>query len=359
MQRAQQIRFCKSRDGTRIAYAVCGNGPPLVWVQHWIHHLEFDWDSLIWQPWLAFLMRRHTLIRFDWRGCGLSDREGIHFAFERYVADLNAVIEATQAKRFCLFGMAGAGSGVAMAYAAQHSDRVSCLVLQEPHTKGRIAGSPTEQQRQEAQARLKVIELGWANEAAAYNQFFAALHIPDASQAQVQAYNDLLRRTTTPANAVGMLQSFWEADMTGSISAVRCPALIMHARGDSVIPFEEGRTVASLIPHARFVPLESRNHLLLATEPAWTRFVSTLDEFLGAFGPAVTPAVQADLTPRERELLQLLAQGCENREIAAHLGISDKTVRNHVSTILHKLGVRHRSQAIVLAREHGYGSSRI
>jgi pimeloyl-ACP methyl ester carboxylesterase/DNA-binding CsgD family transcriptional regulator len=359
MQQAQQIRFCKSDDGVRIAYAVSGRGPPLVWVQHWIHHLEFDWNDPIWQPWLAFLARRHTLIRFDWRGCGLSDRDGINFAFDRYVADLSAVIEAAQVERFCLFGMAGAGSGAAMAYAAQHGDRISCLVLQEPHTKGRIAGSPTEQQRQEAQARLKVIELGWANETPAYSQFFAALHVPDASQAQMRAFNDLIRRTTTPANAVGLLRSFWEADMSGFIPVVRCPALIVHARGDSVIPFEEGRTVASMMPHARFVPLESRNHLLLATEPAWTGFVAELDRFLGAFGPTVAPALQAELTPRERELLELLAQGCENREIAAHLRISDKTVRNHVSTILNKLGVQHRSQAIVLAREHGFGVRRI
>jgi len=280
----------------------------------------------------------------------------MQFGFENYVADLSAVIEAAQIERFCLFGMAGAGSGAAMAYAARNVDRVSCLVLQEPQTKGRIAGSPTAQQLEEAQARLKVIELGWPNETPAYGQFFTALHIPDASAGQTRAYNDLLRRTTTPANGVRLLRSFWEADMTEFVSQIRCPTLVVHARGDSVIPFEEGRRVASLAPRARFMPIESRNHLLLATEPDWTRFVGALDEFLSAFGPCAAPALLTELTAREREILDLLAGGHDNREIAGRLNISEKTVRNHVSLVLGKLGVHNRSQAIVLAREHGYGA---
>ncbi|MPZ34665.1 MAG: alpha/beta fold hydrolase [Rhodospirillales bacterium] len=355
-QHPQEIRFCRSRDGTGIAYAISGQGPPLVWIQHWVHHLEIDLESPIWKPWLVFLTRRHTLVRYDWRGCGLSDRHGIQFDLESYVADLDAVIEAAQIERFCLFGMAGAGSGAAMAYAARNADRVSCLVLQGPQTKGRIAGKATAQQMEEARARLKVIELGWPNGTPAYGQFFTALHIPDASVGHTRAYNDLLRRTTTPANGVRLLRSFWEADMTEFASAVRCPTLVVHARGDSVIPFEEGRRIASLVPRARFMPIESRNHLLLETDPEWTRFVGALDEFLSAFGPSAAPALLTDLTAREREILGLLAGGHDNREIARRLIISEKTVRNHISQILGKLGVHHRSQAIVLAREHGYGT---
>jgi len=350
----QQIRFCTSRDGTRIAYEICGSGPPLLWIQHWVHHLELDWTSPIWQPWLAFLTRRHTLVRYDWRGCGLSDRHQIKFSFEEYVADLEAVVEAAELEHFALFGMAGAGSGAAMTYAVQHPKRVACLVLQECQTQGRIAGSPTPQQMQEAQARLKVIELGWPNDTPAYGQFFAALHIPDASAAQMRAYNDLLRRMTSPMNAVGLLRSFWEADMSQIVSQVRCPTLVIHARGDSVIPFEEGRKVASLIPHARFLPIESRNHLLLATEPGWPSFAAAVEELLSALLLVPTPSLLHELTARERDVLEMLAQGQANGGIAAHLGITEKTVRNHVSIILNKLGV-HRSQAIVLAREAGFG----
>src|SRR5947209_19408452 len=131
MQRAaQQIRFCKSSDGTRIAYAVSGSGPPLVWVQHWVHHLELDGESPIWRPWVALLNRNHTWIRFDWRGCGLSDREGVAFGLENYVADHEAVVAAAAVERFALFGMAGAGAGVAMSFAVRHPERVTRLVLQ-------------------------------------------------------------------------------------------------------------------------------------------------------------------------------------------------------------------------------------
>ena len=354
-QQSQQIRFCKSRDGTRIAYAICGNGPPLVWIQHWVHHLEFDWTNPIWQPWLAFLTRSHTLIRYDWRGCGLSDGDRIKFSLEEYVADLEAVVDAVELERFALFGMAGAGCGTAMSYAIRHPAQVACLVLQEAQTKGRIAGNPTQQQLQEAQARLKVIELGWPNDTPAYGQFFAALHIPDASAEQTRAYNDLLRRMTSSTNAVGLLRSFWEADMSQIASQVRCPALVIHARSDSVIPFDEGRKIASLIPNARFMPIDSRNHLLLATEPAWRLFTVALEEFLCAFPRASEPVLLHELTARERDVLEMLAQGQANREIAALLGITEKTVRNHVSIIFSKIGVQRRSQAIVLAREAGFG----
>jgi len=351
----QQIRFCKSRDGTRIAYAVGGSGPPLVWVQHWVHHLELDGESPIWRPWLAMLSRHHTLIRFDWRGCGLSDRDDVAFGLEHYVADLEAVAAATAVEQFALFGMAGAGAGVAMSFAVRRPERVARLVVQEAHTRGRLAGAPSADRVSEAQARLKVIELGWPNETPAYGQFFTALHIPDARAADVQAYNDLLRRVTSPENGVRLLKSFWETDVSGIVPQVRCPTLVVHSRGDSVIPFDEGRKVATLIPDARFVPLESRNHLLLASEPAWSQFEAILDQFLAGSAQRSNASILNDLTRREREVFEVLARGFDNREIAARLKISAKTVRNHVSTIFSKLGVTSRAQAVVLARDAGLG----
>jgi pimeloyl-ACP methyl ester carboxylesterase/DNA-binding CsgD family transcriptional regulator len=356
MERAgQQIRFCKSEDGTRIAYAVSGSGPPLVWVQHWVHHLELDCDNLIWRPWLAWLSRRHTLIRFDWRGCGLSDREGVEFTFDHYVADLEAVVAAAGIERFALYGMAGAGAGIAMTIAVRRPERVPRLVLQEAHTRGRLAGNPSSERLLEAQARLKVIELGWPNDTPAYGQFFTALHVPDASAAHLQAYNDLLRKVTSPHNGVQLLKSFWEADVADIVPQVRCPTLVFHSRHDSVIPFDEGRKVAALINDARFVPLDSRNHLLLGTEPAWPQFTTALDEFLS--GPAARPAaaVLEQLTPREREVLEVLAHGLDNSQIAARLKISEKTARNHVSIVFSKLGVTSRAQAVALARDAGLG----
>src|SRR6185437_3853382 len=354
----EHIRFCKSRDGTGIAYAVSGAGPPLVWIQHWVHHLEHDGASPIWRPWLALLSRHRTLIRFDWRGCGLSDRDGIAITFEECLADLEAVVAAAGVERFALFGMAGAGAGIAMSFAVRHPDRVTRLVLQEAHTRGRLAGAPLPERVAEAHARLKVIELGWPNETPAYGQFFTALHVPDASAAHVQSYNDLLRQVTSPKNGVRLLKMFWEADVSEIVPQVRCPTLVLHSRYDSVIPFDEGRKVAALIPGARFVPLDSRNHLLLGTERAWAQFAAVLGDFLA--GSAAMPAtlMLEQLTPREREVLDVLAEGVDNSEIAAQLRITEKTARNHVSTIFSKIGVSSRAQAVALARDAGLGRRR-
>jgi pimeloyl-ACP methyl ester carboxylesterase len=356
MQRAeQQIRFCKSGDGTRIAYAVSGSGPPLVWVQHWVHHLERDCASPIWEPWIALLSRHRTLIRFDWRGCGLSDRDGVAFTFANLAADLEAVVRAAAIDRFVLYGMSGAGAGVAMSFAVKHPEHVTRLVLQEAHTHGRLAGNPSPERVIEAQARLKVIELGWPNDTPAYGQFFTALHVPDASAGTARAYDELLRQVTSPQNGVRLLKTFWEADVSQIVPQVRCPTLVLHSRHDSVIPFDEGRKVAALIAGARFVPLDSRNHLLLPSEPAWPQFTTVLDEFLGGSAEASALFFYDELTPREREILDVLARGFDNGQIAARLKISEKTIRNHVSTIFSKLGVTSRAQAVALARDAGLG----
>lgn len=353
LQPAQQIRFCASRDGAGIAYATCGSGPPLVWVQHWIHHLKFDWDSPIWRPWLSFLARRHTLIRYDWRGCGLSDRDEISFSPDRLVDDLEAVVEAVGLDRFALFGMSGAGSDAG--YVARHPDRVTHLVLLGTQPRARWAGNPTPELVQEGEARLKVYELGWSNQTPAYGQFFTALHIPDSSLEYKASYNDLLRQTTTAANAVGLLRAFYKLDLNDLLPKIRCPTLVLHARDDSVIPFEGGRKVAALIPGARFSPLESRNHVPLNTEPAWQSLMAELKNFLPATSNRRVASSLGELTAREQEVLEILAQGLDNSRIAARLKISEKTARNHLSIIFGKLGVKSRAQAIVLARDAGFG----
>jgi len=346
---AQQIRFCTSRDGVRIAYATCGAGPPLVWVQHWAHHLDFDWDGLVWRPWLSMLARRHTLVRHDWRGCGLSDRERVEFSLEKYVEDLDAVVEAAGLDRFVLFAMAGSGS--AITWTARHPGRVTHLVLLGSQVRGRLARSQTPEQVEEGNTRLKMYEIGWQSETPAYSQFFTSLHLPDATAEQTREHQHVLRTTTSPSNAIGMLRAFWNIDARDIAAQVRCPTLVLHARGDAVIPFNEGRSVAALIPGARFVALESRNHILLDTEPAWPSFIDALEDFL----PTRPASLLDELTAREREVLEVVAQGLDNSGIAARLKISDKTARNHVSTIFSKLGVTSRAQAVALARDLGLG----
>jgi pimeloyl-ACP methyl ester carboxylesterase/DNA-binding CsgD family transcriptional regulator len=349
----QQIHFCTSRDGTRIAYATCGEGPPLVWTGHWVRHLELDWDSPVWRPWRSLLVRGRTLIRYDWRGFGLSDRKATEFSLEKHVEDLEAVVEAVGLKHFVLFAASGGGMS-AMVYTVRHPEQVNRLVLYGCSSRGRIARGETAEQAAERQALLKMIEVGWSNEMPAYDQFFAKLHMPDASTEQFRSYFDLLRLTASPKNAAALLQAYFQSDALAAVPQVRCPTLVLHARQDPMISFDEGCLIASLIPGARFVPLESRNHVLLDTEPAWQPFAAALADFLPA--PSGRPiAALDDLTARERDVLELVAQGSDNTRIAGRLKISEKTVRNHVSLIFSKLRVNSRAEAVARARDAGFG----
>jgi pimeloyl-ACP methyl ester carboxylesterase/DNA-binding CsgD family transcriptional regulator len=350
----QEIRFCGSRDGTRIAYATCGSGPPLVWVPHWIHHLKFDWDSPVWRPWLSMLSQRNTLIRYDFRGCGLSDRDGVQFSSDKLREDFEAVLQAVGLNRFALFAMT-AGARIVLPYVVQRPNQVTHLALYGTSACGPLANSPPQAQVVETETRLKAMELGWPKDVPGYSQFFASLHVPDASPGQMQSHNDLLRLTTSVDNALRLLRTFFALDAREFLPKIRCPTLVFHARQDAILPFEEGRIVATQIPGARFVPLETRNHILVEHEPAWAPFWSELDQFLSAQHDrkASTPSLIDGLTPREREILEIVARGLDNHAIASKLRISEKTVRNHVSTILSKIGAASRAQAVALARDAG------
>jgi pimeloyl-ACP methyl ester carboxylesterase len=351
----QIIRFCTSSDGTRIAYATMGNGPPLVWGPHFLTHLEFDLRSPVWRPWLVELSRHNTLIRYDGRGCGLSDRDATDFTFESSIADLAAVADAARLDRFALFG-ASQGSAAAIAYAAQHPERVARLVIYGGYARGPMRRNPTPEQQRAARAALELVELGWGLENPAYRQMFTSLFIPDATPEQAAWFNEQERTCTTPATAARLIASFGPIDVTDLAPKVRCPTLVLHVRNDARVPFEEGRIVAGLIPGAHFVPIEGRNHVLLEGEPAFAQVFSALNEFVRSGARAAQSATAfPDLTAREREILELLALGLDNMQIGARLDLSEKTVRNNVSRIFDKIAVENRSQAIVRARDAGFG----
>lgn len=352
----QSIRFCTSRDGTRIAYATMGKGPPLVRAAHTMTHLELEPDSPVWQPWLRALSRTNTYVRYDQRGCGLSDREVRDFSLEAYVADLKAVVDATGFDRFALVG-ASQGSAISIAYATRHPERVTHMILYGGYARGFAKRNPTPEQLREARAMLELVELGWGRENPAYRQMFTSQYIPDSTREQAAWFNELERMSTTPECAARIFASWSEIDVTDLARQIRCPTLVLHARGDVRAPFEEGRLIAGLVPGARFVPLESRNHVLLEGEPALAQLFAEMHAFLRDGGDAATGATAfPDLTPREREILDLLAHGLDNMQIAARLDISEKTVRNNITPILDKLEVESRSQAIVRAREAGFAA---
>jgi pimeloyl-ACP methyl ester carboxylesterase/DNA-binding CsgD family transcriptional regulator len=349
----QQIRFTHSYDGVRIAYATSGSGPPLVKAANWLSHLEFDWHSPVWNPWLTELSRDHTYVRYDARGCGLSDRDIPEYSVEAWARDLEAVVDALGLERFPLLGLSQ-GAAVGMTYAVRHPERVSHLIFCGGYARGRLKRPGFEPAL--ADTMVQLAKIGWGKDNPAFHQFFTSFFIPDGTLEQLHWWNDLQRVSMSPEDAVRFLHCLHEIDVMDLVPQVRTPSLILHARGDASVPFEEGRVLASLIPGARFVPLESRNHILLSDEPAWPVFLAEVRDFLkeGQSPPACFP----DLTERELEVLDLIAQGLGNGEIAERLVISPSTLRNHITSIFSKLQVAHRAQAIVLARDAGLGQHR-
>ena len=348
----QQIRFCRSHDGVRLAYATAGRGAPIVKAANWLNHLEFDWESPVWRHLLDELTRHHRLIRYDERGCGLSDWDAAEFSFEAWLQDLETVVDDAGADRFALLGISQ-GASIAIAYAVRHPERVSHLVLHGGYARGRLRRGVGVDGVEEAKLTIRLAEIGWGQENAAFRQFFATEFLPDGTPEQHRWFNDLARITTSPQNAGRFLRVFYDIDVTALLPKVACPTLVLHPTRDMCVPFDEGRLLASNIPGARFVPLESNHHLLLDTEPAWQRMCAELRAFLPA-ATSVTPKFES-LTMRERELIELMAQGCDNAQIAAHMMLSDKTVRNHITSVFAKLQVENRAQAIVLARKSGFG----
>ena len=351
MRDRQDLRFCTSYDGTRLAYASVGSGPPFVKASNWLSHIEYDWSSPIWRHWIEGLSRNRTYVRYDARGCGLSDRAPAEISFESWVRDLEAVVDAAKLERFPLLGISQGGS-IAIEYASRHPDRVSHLILYGAFARGRLKRGGGQAAIDEMMTMNKLFELGWGTDNRAFRQVFATQFLPDGSRELVDAFDELQRQSASAAEAVRIMQISAQVDVTHLCERIACPTLILHSRDDGRIPFEEGRLMASLIPNARVVPLAGRNHLLLADEPAWPIFLREVDAVLGD-GRAVKRL--ADLTPRENELVELLARGLDNHQIAAHLGLSEKTVRNMVTSVLDKLGVESRAQAIVRARDAGYG----
>jgi pimeloyl-ACP methyl ester carboxylesterase/DNA-binding winged helix-turn-helix (wHTH) protein len=274
----QKIRFCRAHDGVRIAYATSGSGPPLVKTANWLTQLEYDWNSPVWRHWLNALGREHTLIRYDERGCGLSDHDVRDVTFDAWVRDLEAVVEAEGLDRFPMLGISQ-GCAVAIDYAVRHPERVSRLVLYGGYLVGRNYRNITPPQEIEGALLRDMIRVGWGRDNPAFRQVWGTLFVPDGTPEQRQWFDDLTR-TLPMENALRIVSLTHTIDVREQAASLNVPTLVLHARGDASIPFEVGRQMAALIPGARLVSLESRNHVLLEHEPAWTRFVEEVSAFL-------------------------------------------------------------------------------
>lgn len=341
----QRIRFVSARDGARLAYATHGRGYPLVRAAHWLTHLQYDWESPIWRPWLTDLGARFEVLRYDERGCGLSDWDVDEFSMDAWVDDLETVIDAAGFERFALLGMSQ-GSQLAISYAANHPERVSHLIILGGHLTGWGRRELTTDERDEIEAMITLMRVAWGRDNPAFRRLVTTDFVPDGDESLLRAYDELMRRTTSPDNAARFERAFGEIDVADLAPRVRVPTLVMHVDDDHVVPSFWGPRIAAAIPGAQFAPLPGRNHVIRPDEPAWPRFLALLDEFVGTGVRTPTRAAlahprgpDAALSERERDVLRLVAEGWSNAQIAAELVLSVRTVERHLSNVYLKLGV--------------------
>lgn len=347
----QHVRYLTTPDGVHLAWAEAGAGPVLVKPATWLTHLEYDWESPVWRHWMQFLSSHFRYIRYDERGCGMTDWRPCNIAPEHWVQDLECVVaEAGIAEPFILLGISQ-GAATAIAFAARYPQRVSHLVLYGGFARGAARRGNADAARFN-EALAEIIRHGWTSDNPSMRQVFTSRFIPEAGAEQVNWFNELCRRTTSPEMAAQFMRAHAQIDVSPLLRQLRVPTLVIHADRDEVIPLTEGRLLASEIPNSRFAQIPSHNHILLESEPAWAEFQSLLLEFTGI--RQERGAGLGRLSPREHSILALIVQGLSNSDIAAQLAISEKTVRNTVTRLFEKLGVSSRAQAIVLAHERSF-----
>jgi pimeloyl-ACP methyl ester carboxylesterase/DNA-binding CsgD family transcriptional regulator len=351
---AQSIRYLKTRDGVRLAWAALGQGPTLVKAANWLSHVTYDLESPVWRHWIEFLSQHFRLVRYDERGSGMSDWEVADLSPARWGEDLEAVIEASDpGEQFVLLGMSQ-GAAAAITYAVSHPGRISHLILYGGYSKG-WAHRPESDGYRRYRAIVDLVQLGWGKDNPVFRQLFVAQFVPGATPDQFTWFNELCRRTTTPEIATRLLEARGNLNVRDLVPRVRVPTLVLHARHDEIVPFEAGKQLAAEIPNAEFVSLDSRNHILLVDEPAWPHFKDAVLEFTGHPRAAgAEDPLLATLSVRERQILAAVVSGQSNSQIGAALFVSEKTVRNSLTKIFEKLGVHTRTQAAVLARDRGF-----
>ncbi len=276
---AQRVRFCLADDGARIAFAEVGDGPVLMKAANWITHLDLEWGSAVWSHWLYGLADGRRLIRYDERGCGMSDQDVPSSTFDDWVSDLETVVDAAGLDTFPLLGVSQGGA-VALAYAVRHPERVTHLVLAGAYARGRMVRARDDQERAEATLDLDLARVGWQRDDPSFMRVFASQFLPDGSLADWDDFTRFQQQTCSAANAVRFLEEFGRIDVVDLLPQVSCPTLILHSRDDRRVPLTEARDMAARIPDSRLVLLDSASHLIGASEPAWPEFLAHIDRFL-------------------------------------------------------------------------------
>jgi pimeloyl-ACP methyl ester carboxylesterase/DNA-binding CsgD family transcriptional regulator len=351
-RQSQSIHYTTSRDGVRLAWARSGQGPSLVKTANWITHLEYDWNSTAWRHWVDFFSTHFSMTRYDERGNGLSQHEVDDVSQKHWLPDLETVVEAAKpAEPFVLLGISQ-GSVAAIEFAARYPERVSHLILFGGYSVGwRMRGNP--EHEREYEALIAFTELGWGRSDPIYRRLFTKRFLPEGTEEQLTWFDELCAATTSPAMAAKLLDSRADVDVSGLLGKINTPTLVLHVSKDHVIPFQNGQEIAAGIPGSEFIQLDSCNHILLESEPAWDRFREKVLDFTQVESRQIMPLFE-QLSAREREILAEIVAGKTNQEIGDLLFISEKTVRNHITHIFEKLDVKTRAQAMVLALKNGF-----
>ena len=276
----QNIQYCTTGDGVRIAYATIGSGPKLVRTPHWFSHLEYDLDSPVMRHTILTLAHHHTVLRYDARGIGMSQRDGVEISFDRLVQDLETVVDAAKFDRFALFGLSQ-GCAQAIAYAARHPDRVSHLILYGGFARGILRRGDPEKQKEAFELAHGLVRTGWGSHEESHRQFFTSQFIPDGTIDEYHSLNEMQRVATTPEIAAQFLVTNAHIDVVVLMHQVKAPTLVLHSKYETRVPFALSQEIAAAIPGAKLVPLESRNHLILAGEPANRAMADAITDFLG------------------------------------------------------------------------------
>ena len=344
-----RVSYCTASDGVRLAYRSVGKGPAIIKAANWLGNVQGDARLAATRHWVDKLSSANTLTYYDARGCGLSDRDVDEVSLDAWVRDLEAVVDASGTQRFVLLGISQ-GAAISVRYAAKHPERVAALVLYGGFARGILKQGVSAQVKAASREMVRLAELGWGNDTRAFRQLFSARMFLDAPDQLIAEFDECHRNSVTGAMAARYLAAFYDIDVCADAGRVQCPTLVMHTEGDRTILASEGEFLASLIPHAKWLPMPGRNHLPLDASPAWLAINAAVAQFLETVdliqGQAAAPA----LTSRQREVLGLVANGLADKEIARHLGLSPRTVEMHVAGALEALACRSRAQAVSRAQ---------
>lgn len=277
----QTIRYVTAADGTRLAWARSGAGPPLVKASNWITHLEYDWDSPVWGHWVRFFSDHFSLVRADERGNGLSQRDVADVSARNWLSDLETVVNVAQPERpFALLGISQ-GSAAAIAYAVAHAEDVSHLILYGGYVTGwNLRNDPESVRRM--QATVDLTELGWGRSEPVYRRLYTNRFLPEGTEEQLAWFDELCTKTTSPKMAARLMVERGKSNVSDLLPRVKVPTLVAHAEDDRAVPFRSGQELGSRIDGAEFVQLHSPNHILLEHEPAWERFKQAVLDFTGS-----------------------------------------------------------------------------